>query len=280
LLGAFDLLNDLLNVLLGVLASLIGWLVLAKALRPRIILGDKIDHVIRKDSSEYYRLTFKNPRIRRIEDVHVTARIFRRVAMRPDGRRIWESSDIPLDEAFRPVLGRLSLMKRVLRYLRGNRRLIQHVTLQLESIDNGRFLANLPSDCPSVTHLDKFLHKTDATIELAVRAADGFSGVYRTVAKVYKARDMFVIDRRAQQTVDASENDSQDVHLLSAKPSNNFRPHLSKAGLVKIFQAPERTWLRLTGSGRKRSEVPPATVNAEENGNGHEDDHAQGGTQG
>jgi len=52
LLGAFDLLNDLLNVLLGVLASLIGWLVLAKALRPRIILGDKIDHVIRKDSSE------------------------------------------------------------------------------------------------------------------------------------------------------------------------------------------------------------------------------------
>lgn len=268
------MLNDLLNILLGVLASLIGWLMLAKALRPRIILGDNIDHVIRKDSSEYYRLTYKNPRIRRVEDVHVTARIFRRVATKPDGRRAWESADIPLDEAFRPVLGRLPLTKRVLRYLRGRRRLVQHVTLQLESIGNGRFLGNLPDGCPPVTDLDAFLHKTDATIEFAVRAADGFSGVYRTVAQAYKAQDMLVVDKRAQQAADASENDGKGVQLPSAMSSNDFGLHLSKASLVKIFQISERAWILLKGSDRKRGEVP-ARVN-EDGGIRAAGDHAQG----
>jgi len=205
------LVNDLLNVLLGVIASLIGWLLLAKVLRPRIILGDTIDHVFRKDSTDYYRLTYKNPRIRRIEDVHVTVRIFRRVTVRADGRRVWESSTIPLDEDFRPVLGRLPVSERIRRYLRGQRRLVQHVTLQLDRLEGSRFLADLPANCPPITCLDGFLRTTDATIEFAVRAADGYSGVYRTVARAYKAQHVFIVDRRTQQAaVDSDKNDGDD----------------------------------------------------------------------
>jgi hypothetical protein len=204
------LVNDLLNVLLGVIASLIGWLLLAKVLRPRIILDDTIGHVFRKDSTDYYRLTYKNPRIRRIEDVHVTVRIFRRVTVRADGRRVWESSTIPLDEDFRPVLGRLPLRERIRRYLRGQRRLVQHVTLQLERLEGSRFLADLPPNCPSITCLDEFLRATDATIEFAVRAADGYSGVYRTVARVYKAQDVSIVDRRTQQTAAGSDKSDGD----------------------------------------------------------------------
>jgi hypothetical protein len=228
-------LNDLLNVLLGVVASLVGWLLLAKALRPRIILGDTIDRVIRKDSSEYYRLTYKNPRIRRVEDVHISARIFRRVSTGPDGRRVWESSDIPLDEPFRPVLGRLSLTTRILRYIRGQRRLIQHVTLQLERIEGSRFLANLPEDCPSIIHLNEFLQKTDATIELAVRASDGYSGVYRTVARVYKAQHVAVVDKRTQIADSPDGEDSEDAGVTPFTASRRVelrislnRPHLPR----------------------------------------------------
>jgi hypothetical protein len=193
------LLSDFLNVLLGVIASLIGWLLLTKALRPRIILGDNIERVIQKDSSEYYRLTYKNPRIRRVEDVHVTARIFYEAAARPGARRTWVSSNIPVDEPFRPVLGILPVKSRIARRLHRRRGLVQRVTLQLERVEGVKFFANLPEGCPPITQLDEFLGETDSTIEFAVRAADGYSGTYRTVAKRYKKQDVLIVDRRDHQ---------------------------------------------------------------------------------
>jgi hypothetical protein len=199
------LLSDFLNVLLGVIASLIGWLLLTKALRPRIILGDNIERVIRQDSSEYYRLTYKNPRIRRVEDVHVTARIFYEAAARPGARRTWVTSNVPVDEPFRPVLGILPLTSRIARRLHRRRGLLQRVTLQLEKVEGVKFFASLPEGCPPITQLDGFLAGTDGTIEFAVRAADGYSGTYRTVARRYKKEDVLIIDRRDQRVPDDSE---------------------------------------------------------------------------
>jgi hypothetical protein len=264
--GAFILLNDLLNVLLGVVASLIGWLLLTKVLRPRIILGDTIEHVIRKDSSEYYRLTYKNPRIRRVEDVHVTARMFRRVVVRPDGGRIWESTDIPLDEAFRPVLGRYSMATRILRYLRGRRRLIQHVTLLLEKIESGRFLLSLPAGCPPVTHLNEFLTRTDATIEFAVRAADGYSGVYRTVARIYKAQQVSVVDRRELQI--ASGEDENHIENITKYPRD---------GRAAMLQAIKRIWPLRAAFVRQRDKALLVATDVQGERNGNEADGIQGG---
>jgi hypothetical protein len=199
------LLSDFLNVLLGVIASFIGWLLLTKALRPRIILGDNIECVIQKDSSEYYRLTYKNPRVRRVEDVHVTVRIFYEATARPGARRTWVSSNIPVDEPFRPVLGILPLTSRIARRLHRRKGLLQRVTLQLERVEGVKFFANLPEGCPSITQLDEFLRETDSTIEFAVRAADGYSGTYRTVARRYKKQDVLIIDRRDHQVPNDSE---------------------------------------------------------------------------
>lgn len=261
------MLNDLLNVLLGVIASLIGWLILTKALRPRISFGDSIEHVIRKDSSEYYRLAYKNPRIRRVEDVNVSARLFRRVSVGPDGRRAWESSDIPLDEPFRPVLGRLPLATRIRRHIGGQRRLIQHVTLQVERLEGSRFLANLPDDCPPIVHLHDFLQKTDATIEFTIRAADGYSGTYRTVARTYKAQHVSIIDRRAQQIADiAHENGNEDANLPSLTVTRRIRLYLSNASRAMVFRTME--WLRLqpTTGTRKRDNGSTVTVDTDDQG--------------
>jgi hypothetical protein len=264
------LLNDLLNVLLGVVASLIGWLLLAKVLRPRIILGDTIDHVIRKDLSEYYRLTYKNPRIRRVEDVRVTARIFRKVTVRADGRRVWESSDITLDEAFRPVLGRFSLTSRILRYLRGKKRLVQHVTLQLDRLESSRFLANLPPGCPPVTHLDEFLQETEATIEFAVRAADGYSGVYRTVARTYNAQHVSTVDRREQPAARSpDEDDSEGARIL-----------LSKGSLPAMSQVIQRIRPLLTALVHRRGKASTVAAETENGANVNEADGIQDRVQG
>lgn len=219
--------NGLFNVLLGIIASLIAWLLLTKALRPRIILGDTIDYVIRADSSEYYRLTYKRPRIRRVEDVHVSVRIFREAATRSDGRRTWNSCNIPVDEPFRPVLGYLPFTTRILRCLRG-KRLLQRVRLELESLESCQFLANLPEGCPSIVCLHEFLQETDSTIEFAVRAADGYSGVYRTVAKTYKAQHVCVVDRRERQLANSSrKKDGEDAstpYLPAARSAGQYLP--------------------------------------------------------
>lgn len=192
------LLSDFLNVLLGVIASFIGWLFLAKALRPRIKFGDHIERVIDIDSSEYYRLTYKGPRIRRVEDINVTARIRREDTPRPGARRRWALSNIPLDEPFQAVLGGSPLATRISRYVRRRKRVLQYVTLQLEKVEGAKFFANLPKGCPPITQLDGFLKETNATIDLAVRAADGYTGTYRTASKTYRSRDVVLVDRRHQ----------------------------------------------------------------------------------
>src|SRR4051812_3036501 len=76
--GSHALLTDLLNVLLGVLGSLIAWLLLTKALRPRLVLGESLEQLIRLDGSVVYRVLYRNPRVRRVEDVHVTVRLVMR----------------------------------------------------------------------------------------------------------------------------------------------------------------------------------------------------------
>jgi hypothetical protein len=146
--------------------------------------------------------------------------------------------------------------------------LVQHVTLQLERLESDRFLANLPPDCPPITHLDEFIQQTDATIEFAVRAADGYSGVYRTVARIYKAQDLSVVDRR-EQSSGRSPGDGDDVRLF-----------LSEGGVAVRSQVIQRIRLLLTFSPHRHDKSSVVAVKAEGGGNSNEPDGTQGRVQG
>jgi len=191
--------SSLINVFLGVIAGIVSWLLLTKLLRPRLQLHNSIERVRRDGEPDIYRVRYNNPRLRRVEDVHVTIRLFRQ---RPTGtsRRAWLAIEIPLDEPFRPVLGRESLPKRTIRVLRRRRRLTQRPRLCLEEVrGDSQFFVNLPAACPSIMDLQEFMVATRGTIEMSIRASDGFSGTYRTLCKTYGEDEFCVIDWQTSQ---------------------------------------------------------------------------------
>jgi hypothetical protein len=199
------LLTNLLNLLLGVVGSLVAWLLLTKALRPRLALGKKLQHLIREDGTVAYRLEYRNPRIRRVEDVHVTVRLLVRTTLTDaPRRRRWSAIAIPVDEAFKPVLGRRPLRSRALAYVRRRRRLVQYPVLLLKKVDDGDLRSYSPSGTPPITDFRDFLEATGAQVELSIRSADGFSGTYRTVARTYQSRDVVTVDRRPSPTATVS----------------------------------------------------------------------------
>src|SRR6266852_332348 len=88
---------------------------------------------------------------------------------------------------------------------------------------------------PSITDLHKFLQKTDATIEFSVRAADGYSGVYRTLAKIYKARQIDVVDRQEQEISDSSnEEDREGTSASSFTVHQRLEPYRSNGTVTMI----------------------------------------------
>ena len=187
--------TDLLNLLLGIIGSLIAWLLLTKALRPRLTLGGSLQELIREDGTVAYRVEYRNPRIRRVEDVRVTVRLFLRTKPGVTHPQ-WVATYIPVDEPFKPVLGKGSVYRRFLVYIRRRRRPIQYPVLRLDQVDCGNLRGHLSSDAPQITDFRTFLQKTGATVELSIRSSDGFSGTYRTVERTYQHKDVVTKDRR------------------------------------------------------------------------------------
>lgn len=178
--------DDLVNLALGVIGSLIGWVLLAKVWRPRLVLGKSLQ-LIASGGESIYRVYYKNPLLRRVEDVQVSVRVSVKPNIGPSGGlRRWFSIQIPVDEPYKPVLGRRTTFRRFLSMVRRKPRLIQYCVLLLDEVDDTNFGRYLRPDTPPIEDLTAFLRATDATLELAVRCADGFSGTYRTQAKTYK----------------------------------------------------------------------------------------------
>jgi hypothetical protein len=209
------MLVHMLNVGLGILASLVAWIVVTKALRPRLLLGSDLQRLIRRDGSTVYRVEYRNPRIRRVEDVRVTVRLFMVIGGRGAAqRRRWIAIQIPVDDSYKPILGRQPLLIRLAAVVRRKPRLVQYPTLILEDLDDSRLKFHLDSDVPPVTDLLPFLQRTSATVELSVRCADGFSGTYRTHARLYEAEDVVTKDERAK--LESSIEAQPDVSMAAS----------------------------------------------------------------
>jgi len=191
--------GSLLNILLGVVASFVAWLVLTKVLRPRLDLDEQIEHVVREDGEDYYRVGYACPRFRRVEDVHVTVRLFRERSR--VGAKAWVAAEVPVDESFRPVLGHTSLRKRLRRLARVEPRLVQKSRLFLGDIPKGSAIHG-DKECPAITDLKGFLEATGGRLEYSVRCRDRFKGTYRTQSKTFSSKNIGSLRRLGTRAVD------------------------------------------------------------------------------
>ncbi|MDA8399052.1 MAG: hypothetical protein M0008_03240 [Actinomycetota bacterium] len=203
------------NILVGVITSFGAWMVLTKLLRPHVEFGEYIEELYREDGTIAYRLKYWNSGLRRIQDVTVYVRLYYKSRETPV---LWKSIWIPIDDPFKPSIRKARLTQRILawRLLKvifeeRSRRIslvTQHPVLLLDEI-TGRNSPDweLLMD-GSATSLRKFLEdRIEATLELSVKCADGYSGTYRTFVKKYQKQNLPSKARKRRRIVQGQSND-------------------------------------------------------------------------